>query len=501
MLNYTYIARKALEPEGREALVSAHKCEATQRAMLRMLLREAERTKWGQQHGLARSLTYEQYAAIVPVQDYEAFRPLVMRMIQGERDLLWPGLTQRFAQSSGTSGGKSKYIPITKDSLKYNHYAGAAVSVGLYLSAYQRARMFAGKGFILGGSFANELTLPAGVKVGDLSANLIDAISPLVNLVRVPNKKIALMVDWREKLPALVEASLKADITNLSGVPSWFLRVLQQVLERTGAKCIQDVWPHLEVFFHGGIAFEPYRREYDKIMAPGMRYWETYNASEGFFASQIHPDDHGMLLIPNIGVFYELVPLSQTSEPYPMAVPLWEAQEGETYSLVITSCNGLWRYALGDTVRIVGHDPVRIVIAGRTTSFINAFGEEVMEYNANAAMAKACREMECEMRNYTVAPVYTCDGRRGRHQWLIEWDQAPADIEAFAKALDKALQQENSDYQAKRSGDIFLDCLEVVNAKPGAFDRWLAATGKLGGQRKVPRLSNDRSIITTIMGD
>ncbi len=499
MLNFTKISRLALGPKAEQALKSAHDCENTQRAVLDKLLRQGSRTKWGQENGLKASMTYEQYAAQVPVRSYEDFRPYVMRMVEGEPDVLWPGVTRRFAQSSGTSGGKSKYIPVTAASLRLNHYAGAGVSVALYLRAYPQSRMFAGKGLILGGSFANELLLPPGVKVGDLSANLIDAINPLVNMVRVPSKEIALMEIWSKKLPAIVEASIGQDITNISGVPSWFLRVLQQVLERTGAQKIQDVWPSLEVFFHGGIAFEPYRAEYDKIMSPQMRYWETYNASEGFFASQISPGDHGMLLIPNAGVMYELVPLDQADQPFPAAVPLWQANEGETYALVITACNGLWRYMLGDTVKVVGLDPVRIVIAGRTTSFINAFGEEVMECNTNAALAQVCQQMGCEMRNYTVAPVYTQNGRRGRHQWLIEWDKAPADLAAFAAALDRALQRENSDYQAKRSGSIFLDPLEVISAEHGAFDRWLAATGKLGGQRKVPRLSNNRSIIDAIL--
>ncbi|MCC8117953.1 MAG: GH3 auxin-responsive promoter family protein [Bacteroidales bacterium] len=499
MLNYTFIARKSLQPQAERAIEAAHNCERTQRKILEYLLGQAALTKWGRHRGISARLSYEEYSSKVRVHDYEYFRSKVMRMINGEKDVLWPGITKRFAQSSGTSGGKSKYIPVTDDSLKQNHYPGAAVSVGLYLRAYRHSRMFAGKGLILGGSFANELSLPPEVKVGDLSANLIDAVNPLVNLVRIPSKRIALMEDWSEKLPAIVEASMHKDVTNLSGVPSWMLRVLQQVLERTGESCVQDVWPNLEVFFHGGIAFEPYRGEYDKIMDHEMRYWETYNASEGFFAAQIAPNDSGMLLIPNIGVFYEFVPLDQAGLEHPKSLPMWEVKRGETYSLVITSSNGMWRYALGDTVKIVGLDPVRIVIAGRTTSFINAFGEEVMEYNTNAAMARTCEEMGCEMRNYTVAPVYTLDGKRGRHQWLIEWEKAPEDIEGFAEALDKALQQENSDYQAKRSGGIFLDRLEVTTAEPGTFDRWLAATGKLGGQRKVPRLSNDRNLIDSIL--
>lgn len=499
MFNYTQIGRLALVPQAKKALREANDCEKNQRLLLQQLLKFGVRTKFGQLYGMNQDFSYEQFASNIPIQSYEAFRPYVMRMIAGESDVLWPGKTKRFAQSSGTSGGKSKYIPITKESLRVNHYGGAAVSVGLYLNAYPESRMFGGKGLILGGSFANELSLPHDVKVGDLSANLIDAINPLVNLVRVPNKKIALMANWKDKLPAIVSASIKQDITNLSGVPSWFLRVLQLTLEKTGKTCIQEIWPHLEVFFHGGIAFGPYRSEYDKIMAPTMRYWETYNASEGFFASQMAPNEHGMLLIPNIGIFYEFLPLDEINQDCPKSIPIWKAEKGETYALIITAPNGLWRYAIGDTVTVIDTNPLKIVIAGRTNSFINAFGEEVMECNTDAALAFACEKCQCTILNYTVAPIYTKNGKKGRHQWLIEWDKAPADIPEFAKCLDKALQNENSDYQAKRSDNIFLDSLEVLAAPKGAFDRWLASTGKLGGQRKIPRLSNDRSIIDSIL--
>lgn len=420
-------------------------------------------------------------------------------MIEGERDVLWPGVTRNFAQSSGTSDGKSKYIPVTRESFSRSHYRGGGDVVAHYLSLYPDSRIFSGKSFILGGSFANELTLPPGVKVGDLSANLIDSINPVADLFRVPSRKVALMEDWAEKLPALVKASAGENITNISGVPSWFMTVLKHVIESRGATTIHDVWPNLEVFFHGGISMAPYRVQYSHITAPHMRYLECYNASEGFFALQNATDDPSMLLLLDCGTFFEFIPAEDADSDRPEIIPAWEVEEGKVYAMVISSCNGLWRYPIGDTVRIESVDPLKITISGRTKSYINAFGEELMVQNAEAALTKVCRELDCEIANYTAAPVYASDHSRGRHEWLIEFNREPASMEEFAERLDKALQRENSDYEAKRSHGIFLDPLTVVKGKPGVFDRWLASTGKLGGQRKVPRLSNSRHPIDEIL--
>lgn len=500
MINLTPIASVFMHRRADAILDQALKPEESQRQVLHKLLSKGSATQWGRDHGLRADMTYEEMRQALPVSEYEELRPLVMRMVQGEADVLWPGRTVRFAQSSGTSGGKSKYIPLTEDSLRHNHYAGAAAPVAFYLSANRDSRMFHGKGLILGGSFANELDLAPGVKVGDLSANLIEAINPLVNKYRVPQKDIALMEDWNQKLPMLAEAAMRENITNLSGVPSWMLTVMKRVLQLSGKSTLADVWPELEVFFHGGIAFAPYADEYRAIMPAGMHYVDTYNASEGFFAAQNDPADLGMLLLPHHGVFFEFVPLSQVGEPYPAdIVPLWGVEPGRTYAMVITSCNGLWRYAIGDTVRVRSVDPVKITIAGRTKSYINAFGEELMVHNAEAAMARACARCRCSIANYTAAPVYAKGNQKGRHQWLIEWIISPQDPEQFAQVLDSCLQEENSDYQAKRTGNLFLDRLEVVDARPGLFDLWLASTGKLGGQRKVPRLCNDRLLMDSLL--
>ena len=498
-MNLTKIIRPYFLKRVRQFSQASTSVEATQRRVLQQLIASARGTLWGQNHGYDSIKSYETFIQKVAVTPYEEIRPLVMRMIAGEKDILWPGRTLRFAQSSGTSDGKSKYIPITADSLKLNHYRGGADVVCHYLNLYPDSRMFGGKNFILGGSFANELDLPTGscVKVGDLSANLIEAINPIANLARIPSKKIALMANWHEKLPALVEAALHADVRSISGVPSWFLTVLTQSLEAAGATEIHQVWPNLEVFFHGGISFVPYREQYNRIIDPArMRYLETYNASEGFFAVQDTRESSAMALIIDAGVFYEFIPLD---DPTAAPLPAWEVEQGKIYALLISSCNGLWRYPIGDTVKIESTSPLRITIAGRTKHYINAFGEEVMVHNTDAALAKACTAHSCHVANYTVAPVYTAEGQRGHHQWLIEFSQQPADIDAFAQTLDRLLTEENSDYQAKRSGDIFLAQLTITEATPGLFDRWLESTGKLGGQRKVPRLSNDRRIIEAML--
>ncbi len=369
----------------------------------------------------------------------------------------------------------------------------------LIISVSPDSRIFSGKSFILGGSFANELNLRAGVKVGDLSANLIENINPVANLFRIPSKQVALLEDWSVKLPALVKAAAGTNITNISGVPSWFLTVLKQIITQEGVSSIHDVWPNLEVFFHGGISMAPYHEQYSHITSPKMRYLECYNASEGFFALQNAIDDPSLLLLLDCGTFFEFIHVDDAGSDRPEIIPSWEVEEGENYAMIISSCNGLWRYPIGDTVRIESVNPLKITISGRTKSYINAFGEELMVQNAEAALSKVCRELDCDIANYTAAPVYASDHSRGRHEWLIEFNREPVSMKEFASKLDIALQHENSDYEAKRSHGIFLDPLTVVKGRPGVFEAWLASTGKLGGQRKVPRLSNSRHPIDEIL--
>lgn len=498
MLNLTPCLRPvfARYTRAQQRTVSCEGLRNAQTAVLRRLLHAARNTEYGSRYRFESIDSPRAFADAVPMGQYPQFRADIERMVRGERNVLWPGVCRRFAQSSGTSDGKSKYIPVTDDSLRFNHYMGGRMSAANYLNLYPQSRLFGGDSFILGGSFANEIAdLPKGVRVGDLSAHLIDRIPVAVELVRVPSRRVALMSDWTEKLPALVESSIGRDIVSISGVPSWFLTVLRHVLARTGASNIHEVWPNLEVFFHGGIAFGPYRAQYEAITDPvKMRYLETYNASEGFFAVRDSLHHESMRLLADAGIFFEFLPLGGTDP-----VPAWMVEAGRTYELVITSCNGLWRYQTGDTVRVDTVEPLRIFVAGRTKSFINAFGEELMVHNADTALATACAATGASVLNYTAAPVYADSGHRGRHQWLIEWNTPPADIQQFAAILDSELQKCNSDYQAKRSGNIFLDCLTITTANPGLFDLWLASTGKLGGQRKVPRLSNSRNIIDSVL--
>lgn len=465
------------------------------------LLGSAAKTEIGRKYNFRDISSYEDFKNRVPLHCYEDLKPLILRTVAGEKDILWPGKVRNFAQSSGTSDGRSKYIPITRDSFNKCHYQGGFDCVAHYLNLNPDSRIFSGKSFILGGSFANQMNnCPNGTRIGDLSANLIQNINPLANLVRIPSKEIALMEDWTKKLPALVKASINSNITNISGVPSWFLSVIKQILKEKGVSSIHEVWPNLEVFFHGGISFEPYKSQYESICDMSkMHFLETYNASEGFFAVQNSWDSKAMLLLLDLGVFYEF---RAVNNPDAEPIPIWEIEQGKTYELIITANNGLWRYAIGDTVYIESLNPVKIRIAGRTKHFINAFGEELMVHNADAAIAATCAATGVQILNYTAAPVYSTPTSKGRHQWLIEFNGQISDekLNIFAKMLDENLRKVNSDYDAKRTGDLFIEPLSITRARNHLFDDWLVLrTGRLGGQKKVPRLSNNREIIESML--
>ena len=500
MINFTPLVRSHFLDRLQEHVRYVNHADAVQQGELVRLIEKAALTRIGRKYDFSSIRTYRQFASTLPLYSYEDLRPQIMRMVNGIKDELWPGRCMNFAQSSGTSDGRSKYIPVTCESFRWNHYVGASDVVSHYLNLNPGSRIFSGKAFILGGSFANNLKLKPGVRVGDLSANLIENMNPLANMVRIPGKQVALMEDWNEKLPMLVDAAIGQNVTNLSGVPSWFLTVLREILDKTGKSCIHEVWPNLEVFFHGGIAFEPYRHQYEEICdMTKMHFLDTYNASEGFFAVQSDWDSEAMLLLLDVGVFYEFLPIEDMDSETPEVYPIWEIEAGRTYELIITAANGLWRYRLGDTVTIEQLNPVKITIAGRTRSFINAFGEELMVHNADNAIALAERETGAEVLNYTAAPVYSREGSKGHHQWLIEFVRQPDDKDRFMQLLDQHLREVNSDYDAKRTGNIFLAPPTLTVAPAGLFDRWLASTGKLGGQRKVPRLSNNRDIIDQML--
>ena len=499
MINFTPLVRNHFLSRLQQQVRYINHADSVQQGELVRLIEKAALTRFGRKYDFSSIRTYKEFASRLPLFSYENLEPYIMRMVKGAKDELWPGQCFNFAQSSGTSG-RSKYIPITRESFQWNHYYGSSDVVSHYLNLNPESRIFSGKAFILGGSFANNLQLQRGVRVGDLSANLIENMNPLANLIRIPSKQDALMEDWTEKLPRLVEASIGANVTNLSGVPSWFLTVIKEVLNKTGKSSIHEVWPNLEVFFHGGIAFEPYRQQYEALCDMSkMHFLDTYNASEGFFAVQSDWDTEAMLLLLDVGVFYEFLPVEESDSDTPEVYPIWEIEAGRTYELLITAPNGLWRYRIGDTVTVTQLNPVKIKIAGRTRSFINAFGEEVMVHNTDQAITQAAQQTGAQVLNYTVAPVYADDHQSGHHQWLVEFAVQPADLKQFITLVDKHLQQANSDYQAKRAGSIFLAPPTLVVAQPGLFDRWLASTGKLGGQRKVPRLSNDRHIIEQML--
>ncbi len=499
MIDFTPLVRSHFLGRLQQHARYINHADAVQQGELVRLIEKAALTRIGRKYDFSSIRTYKQFASTLPLYSYEDLEPYIMRMVKGAKDELWPGQCYNFAQSSGTSG-RSKYIPITRESFQWNHYNGSSDVVSHYLNLNPESRIFSGKAFILGGSFANNLQLQHGVRVGDLSANLIENMNPLANLIRIPSKQVALMEKWTEKLPRLVEASIGANVTNLSGVPSWFLTVIKEVLKKTGKTSIHEVWPNLEVFFHGGIAFEPYRQQYESLCDMSkMHFLDTYNASEGFFAVQSDWDTEAMMLLLDVGVFFEFLPIEESGSETPEVYPIWEIEKGRTYELIITAANGLWRYRIGDTVSIEQLNPVKIKIAGRTHSFINAFGEELMVHNADSAITQASRETGSEVLNYTAAPIYAHDNERGYHQWLIEFAQKPADEARFMQLLDQHLREVNSDYDAKRTGDIFLAPPELVIVPNGLFDRWLALTGKLGGQRKIPRLNNNRTIIEQML--
>ena len=460
--------------------------------VLRRLTSKAERTEWGREHGFASLRTYEDFAASSPVNTYEDLKLAIDRMRQGERDVLWPGQVRWYAKSSGTTNDKSKFIPVSQDGLRDTHYAGGRDAVAWYLGNNPHSRIFDGKALILGGSHASNYNLKNSL-VGDLSAILIENINPLVNLVRVPKKETALLSDFELKRDRIAHEAIRENVTNLSGVPSWMLSVMNRVLEITGKDNLSEVWPNLEMFFHGGVAFTPYREQYRKLIpSANMHYMETYNASEGFFGIQDDPSDLSMSLMLDYGVFYEFIPMDELESPNPHVVPLWGVETGRNYAMLISTSSGLWRYMIGDTVRFTSANPYKFVITGRTKFFINAFGEELIVDNAEAGLAEACRQTGAQVLEYTAAPVFMDGEGKCRHQWLVEFAKEPADIALFARILDETLQHVNSDYEAKRYKDITLQPLELVAARKGLFHDWLASKGKLGGQHKVPRLSNNR---------
>ncbi len=489
---YFHKRQKELERHGKEGV-------QMQAEVLKSLLDRASDTEYGRDHIFNMTRSYEEFAHNVPVNTYEELKGDIDRMRHGEKDILWPGVVKWYAKSSGTTNDKSKFIPVSDVGLENIHYQGGNDAVAMYLQNNPKSRLFDGKSLILGGSHSSNYNVD-GSLVGDLSAILIENINPIVNLVRVPDKRTALISDFEVKRDKIAEICLHKNVTNISGVPSWMMSVLQRVMELSGKQHLEEVWPNLEVFFHGGIAFTPYRKAYEQLItSPNMHYMETYNASEGFFGLQNDPQDKSMLLMLDYDVFYEFIPMDEFGKENPTVVPLEGVKVGINYAMIISTSCGLWRYLIGDTVRFTSRNPYKFVITGRTKHFINAFGEELIIDNAEKGLQYACKKHGAQVREYTAAPVFRDEHTIPHHQWVIEFSCPPDDVEAFADTLDARLQQLNSDYEAKRYKDINMVRLKIVVAQDGLFERWMRKRGKLGGQNKVPRLSNSREHIDELL--
>lgn len=493
-MSLTQIIGKLFVPRQHALEKHLNEGEALQRAALKELIDKAKDTEYGRNHAFVGMKDYDDFINHVPLNTYEELKGDIDRMRRGEADILWPGKVKWYAKSSGTTNDKSKFIPVSPEGLQNIHYAGGRDSVAIYLRNNPKSRLFDGRALILGGSYAPNYNLRDSL-VGDLSAILIENINPLANLVRVPKKQTALLSDFELKRERIAREAMNKNVTNISGVPSWMLSVLTCMMEITGKTHLEEVWPNIEVFFHGGVAFTPYREQYKRLItSPNMHYMETYNASEGFFGLQDDPDDKAMMLMLDYGVFYEFIPMDG-GDP----IPLWQVEKGKNYAMVISTCCGLWRYEIGDTIQFTSTNPYKFIISGRTKHFINAFGEELIVDNAEQGLTYACEQTGAQILDYTAAPVFMDDNAKCRHQWLIEFSKPPQDLQQFATLLDKRLQEINSDYEAKRYKNITLQHLEIIVARPNLFNDWLKLRGKLGGQHKVPRLSNTRDIIEQLL--
>mgnify|MGYP006292724321 FL=1 len=463
------------------------------------LIEQAQKTKWGEQHGYSGIRSIQQFREKVPIQTYEDIEPYVERLRNGEKDVLWPGTTKWFAKSSGTTSSKSKFIPVTKISLETCHFRGGRDVMALYNDNYPENEVFTGKTLTLGGShqinnFSNDSYY------GDLSAILIENLPFWTQFLKTPRPDVALMEEWEEKLEKMTEITVKENVTSLAGVPSWFLVLIRHILNETGKKNLLEVWPNLELFIHGGINFTPYRQQYQDLIPSGqMHYMETYNASEGFFGIQDDPSSSSMLLMLDYGVFYEFMPMSELGKENPQTLVLDEVELNTDYALIISTNGGLWRYMIGDTIRFTSRYPFKIIISGRTKHFINAFGEEIIIDNATRSLDAACQATGAVIKEFTAGPLYMSAGSKGGHQWLIEFEKAPDSVEKFRDVLDQTLQEVNSDYEAKRYKNITLGPPEVVVARESLFFDWMKARNKLGGQNKVPRLANNRDYIDDLL--
>lgn len=470
-----------------------------QNDVLNDLLYWGAMTEFGRAHKFSKIKTQADFKSAVPVRDYEGIKPYIDRLREGEQGILWPSKLKWFAKSSGTTSDRSKYIPVTREALEECHYKGGKDLLAMYYDCNPHADVYTGKTLVLGGS-SSIMPYSKDSYTGDLSSIIIRNLPFWVELKRIPKVDIALMDNWEEKIEMMARTAVDEDVRLVAGVPSWTMVLFRRVMEMKGTDNILDVWPELELYMHGGVSFKPYREQFDKMVkGKQLNYLETYNASEGFFGIQDRLNADDMLLMLDYGIYYEFMPLEELGKDFPVTLSLNEVELNTNYALVISTNAGLWRYLVGDTIRFTSKDPFRVQVSGRTRHFINAFGEEVIVDNSDEAIARACEETGATIVDYTVGPVFMGEDARGAHEWLIEFEKEPDDLHAFMAAIDKRLKEVNSDYDAKRSFDLNLKPPILKVMPKGVFYQWLKKKGKLGGQHKIPRLSNDRTLLEEVL--
>ena len=469
-----------------------------QEELMFKLVNIAKNTEFGKENQFSFITTYDDFSKNVPIQKYESFEPLIERCRKGEQNLFWPTHIKWFAKSSGTTNAKSKFIPVSDEALQDCHLKAGKDMLCLYINNNENAQLFTGKGLRLGGS--SDVYQDNNSYFGDLSAIIIENMPFWADFSSAPSQEVALMSEWESKMEAIIDETVNENITSLVGVPSWMLVLLNRILERTGKDNILEVWPNLEVYFHGGVNFNPYREQYKKLIPKAdFKYYETYNASEGFFAIQDQNNSHELLLMLDYGIFYEFIDMKEYKGENSNAIPLSKVKTGIDYALIITTNGGLWRYLIGDTIRFTSLKPYRIKITGRTRHYINVFGEELNIENVEDALKLACKKTKATITDYTVAPIFMEGREKGGHEWIIEFNKAPKYLDYFTELLDNALKSINSDYEAKRYNNMTLGMPTVHKAKKGLFYKWLKKKGKLGGQHKVPRLSNKRNFVEELL--
>jgi len=470
---------------------------AIQYEVFQDLITSAQYTEIGRKYGFEYLYTINSFKDTVPIHEYEDLKPYIERTMQGEQNLLWNTPINWFAKSSGTTNDKSKFIPVSEESLDESHFQGAKDLLTLYYNLYPESDLLTGKGLVIGGSHQVS-KVNDEAHYGDLSAVLMQNTPFYGHWVRTPELSIALLDEWETKIEKLAKTTIYENVTSLSGVPTWTLVLIKRILEITGKKYLKEVWPNLELYIHGGVSFTPYKEQFEKLIGAPIHYMDLYNASEGFFAAQDNPDEEGMLLFLHHGIFYEFLPTEEYGKENPQTVQLNEVKTGKNYAVVISTNGGLWRYLIGDTVQFTSLAPYKIKVSGRIKHFINAFGEELIVNNSDCAIAAACEKTGAIVNDYTAAPIYFSEKGNGSHEWLIQFEKEPCDLGLFTYELDNALKNVNSDYEAKRHKDIALKMPVIKPLKKGVFEEWLKSKGKLGGQHKVPRLCNDRKYIDEI---